>query len=114
MACPGAGPSTPSSAGVLVLAALGGGAWLYLHRHAGDGGQTLTLYGDVDVREAQPAFDDSGVVASIAVQEGSQVKRGDLLATLDDRRYAAALDQARYEDFAAGRFRFPAAEGKTR
>ena len=27
---------------------------------------------------------------------------------------AAALDQARYEDFAAGRFRFPAAEGKTR
>jgi len=80
---------------VLVLAALGGGAWLYLHRHAGDGGQTLTLYGDVDVREAQPAFDDSGVVASIAVQEGSQVKRGDLLATLDDRRYAAALDQAK-------------------
>ena len=27
---------------------------------------------------------------------------------------AAALDQARYEDFAAGRFRFPAAEGEAR
>jgi len=27
---------------------------------------------------------------------------------------AAALDQARFEDFAAGRFRFPTAEGEAR
>jgi hypothetical protein len=27
---------------------------------------------------------------------------------------AAALDNARYEDFAAGRFRFPSAEGEAR
>ena len=80
---------------VVILLAIGGGVWFTLHRQAADDGQTLTLYGDVDIREAQPAFNASGVVASIAVQEGSRVKRGDLLATLDDRRYAAALDQAK-------------------
>ena len=79
----------------VVLAAAGGGGWFYLHRQADDSGQTLTLYGDVDIREVQPAFNDSGVIATITVQEGSQVRRGDLLAALDDSRYAAALDQAK-------------------
>ena len=55
----------------------------------------LTLYGDVDIREAQPAFNDNGPIATIPVQEGARVKRGDLLATLDDSRYAAALAQAK-------------------
>ena len=80
---------------LLVVAALGGGAWFYLHREAGDGAETLTLYGDVDIREVQPAFNASGVIVSIKVQEGSPVKRGDLLAILDDARYQAALDQAK-------------------
>ena len=79
----------------LVVLALGVGVWLHSHRQTLDAGQTLTLFGDVDIREVQPAFNDSGVVASIEVQEGSRVKRGDLLATLDDSRYAAALDQAK-------------------
>ena len=43
----------------------------------------------------QPAFNDSGPIATILVQEGAQVKRGDLLATIDDSRYAAALAQAK-------------------
>jgi HlyD family secretion protein len=80
---------------VVVVLTLCGGGWFYLRRQAGDSGQTLTLYGDVDIREVQPAFNDSGVIASINVQEGSPVKCGDLLATLDDTRYAAALDQAK-------------------
>jgi HlyD family secretion protein len=80
---------------VLVALALGGGGWFYLHRKSAEDGRTLTLYGDVDIREVQPAFNDSGVIATINVQEGSQVKRGDLLAALDDSRYAAALDQAK-------------------
>jgi HlyD family secretion protein len=80
---------------VLVALALGGGAWFYLRRGGPEGADALTLYGDVDIREAQPAFNDSGPIATILVQEGSQVKRGDLLATLDDSRYAAALAQAK-------------------
>ena len=43
----------------------------------------------------QPAFNDSGRITAMLVQEGATVKRGDLLAILDDTRYAAALAQAK-------------------
>ena len=80
---------------LLAAVALGGGAWFYLRGDGAEGKDTLALYGDVDIREAQPAFNDSGTIATMAAQEGANVKRGDLLATLDDVRYAAALAQAK-------------------
>jgi HlyD family secretion protein len=80
---------------VLAVLALGVGAWIYWRHDGAEGKDTLTLYGDVDIREAQPAFNDSGTITTIVVQEGASVKRGDLLATLDDVRYAAALAQAK-------------------
>jgi HlyD family secretion protein len=80
---------------VLVALALGVGGWFYLRGGGAEGADQLTLYGDVDIREAQPAFNDSGPIATILVQEGAQVKSGDLLATLDDSRYADALAQAK-------------------
>ena len=79
----------------LVVLALGGGGWLYLHRTQPGEADMLTLYGDIDIREVQPAFNDIGHITAILVQEGSVVKRGDLLATLDDARYAATLAQAK-------------------
>lgn len=81
---------------IAVLAVFGlGGGWLYLHRSGTGETNALTLYGDVDIREVQPAFNDSDHITAIFVQEGSPVKRGDLLATLDDTRYAAKLAQAK-------------------
>jgi HlyD family secretion protein len=80
---------------VVAALALGGGGWLYWRHDGAAGTNTLILYGDVDIREAQPAFNDTGTIATIMVQEGASVKRGDLLATLDDVRYAAALAQAK-------------------
>jgi len=43
----------------------------------------LTLYGNVDIREVDLGFRASGRIASIAVDEGAQVKTGQLLASLD-------------------------------
>jgi HlyD family secretion protein len=80
---------------VLAALALGVGGWFYLRGGGAEGADQLTLYGDVDIREAQPAFNDNGPIATIPVQEGARVKSGDLLATLDDSRYAAALAQAK-------------------
>ena len=87
---------------VVAVLALGGGGWFYVfggrpHRTA-----TLTLYGNVDIREVQPAFNSSGHITAIYVQEGAVVKKGQLLATLDDTRYAAALTQAKETKEAAG------------
>ena len=79
---------------VVLLAAAGGGyAWLEREPSAAVG--ILALYGNIDIREVQPAFNDSGHVTAILVPEGAVVKRGQLLATLDDARYAAALAQAK-------------------
>ena len=72
-----------------------GGIWLFLDLHRRPSGDTLLLYGDVDIREVQPAFNDAGVVTDMKVSEGSVVKQGELLATIDDTRYAAGLAQAR-------------------
>jgi HlyD family secretion protein len=63
----------------------------------GDGGEkgVLTLYGNVDIREVQVAFNDSDRISRMFVQEGDFVRPGELLAELDARRYAASADQAR-------------------
>ena len=84
------------AAAVVIAAAVGTGGWLlYRHLHAAPEGSTMVFYGDVDIREVRPAFNDSGAVTAMQVVEGSAVKKGELLATLDDTRYAARLAQAR-------------------
>jgi membrane fusion protein YbhG len=82
-------------AALLVVMAIGGGGWWYLRRGAPEAAGILMLYGDVDIREVQPAFNATGPIATILVHEGAVVKQGQLLATLDDTRYAAALAQAK-------------------
>lgn len=80
---------------VLLVLVGGAVAWFYAHRNQSNQTSSLTLYGNVDIREVQPAFNDTGHITRLLMQEGSTVSRGQLLATLDDTRYAAALDQAR-------------------
>ncbi len=78
---------------LVLIAALGAGLSLWLTRSPGRP-DTLVLYGNVDIREQLPAFNDSGRVTSLLVEEGAVVRRGELLATLDDTRYAASLARA--------------------
>jgi len=66
--------------------------YFLLHRTASS--EILTLYGDVDIRESQPAFYDTGPVTQLLVSEGAQVRQGELIARINDSRYAAALAQA--------------------
>ena len=61
----------------------------------GQSQKTLRLYGNIDIRTVNLAFDDSGRISHIAVEEGSAVRRGALLAEIDSSRYAAAEQQAR-------------------
>jgi membrane fusion protein YbhG len=77
---------------VVVGAAALGSWWLVVGRRTR--ADTLTLYGNVDIREVQPAFNDTGPIERMLVQEGATVSKGELIATLDDRRYAAGLAQA--------------------
>ena len=79
-----------------VAALIGAGAWWLItyiqpHRSA----EVLTLYGNVDIRETRPAFNDTGPITRMMVSEGATIRKGELLATIDDSRYAARLAQAK-------------------
>jgi HlyD family secretion protein len=54
----------------------------------------LKLFGNVDIREVELSFRVPGRLAKVLVDEGDQVKEGQLLAALDDRPYRDALAKA--------------------
>ncbi|RKZ91799.1 MAG: hemolysin D [Gammaproteobacteria bacterium] len=53
----------------------------------------IILYGNVDIREAQLAFNSSEHIDKLYVQEGDHVKKGQLLATLHTKTLEAQLLQ---------------------
>jgi len=55
---------------------------------------SLTLYGNVDVREVDISFRVNGKVESLAFQEGDAVKKGDLLCTLEQNPYDSLLEES--------------------
>lgn len=74
---------------------LGGSLAAYLiYRSTTAAERQATLYGNVDIREASLAFRVTGRVASLQVDEGTQVKEGDVLATLDPEPLQNALHGA--------------------
>ncbi len=61
----------------------------------GDVDVTVSAVGKVDAeRSANLSFTTPGRIVSIAVQQGDQVKQGDVLAQLDDHLQQIALEQA--------------------
>jgi len=74
---------------ILLLLALGAGFWWWYSGHSVQDEHHLVLYGNVDIREADLAFNNSEHIASMLVQEGDFVRKGQLLATLDRERFAA-------------------------
>ncbi|MCJ2181441.1 efflux RND transporter periplasmic adaptor subunit [Novosphingobium sp. 1949] len=80
-------------AAIVVLALVVGGAVLLLTRGPAYDG-TLTLHGNVDLRQVSLAFEDSGRIDALAVEEGDRVRKGDRLARLDTTTLALQARQA--------------------
>jgi HlyD family secretion protein len=68
---------------VAVLAAAAAIWWFATRPPPGD---TLTLYGNVDLRQVELAFNDSDRIDAVLAQEGDRVTKGQLLARLDVAR----------------------------
>jgi len=66
----------------------------FFDKHQDQNDNELLLYGNVDIREAQLAFNSSEHIIEILVQEGEQVKKGQLLARLHDEILKAQLKEA--------------------
>jgi HlyD family secretion protein len=74
-----------------VVGAAGGAVW-YFSNHRTVSNDALTLYGNVDIRQVQLAFNGSERIATMQAREGEQVRKGQLLATLDTARLVSNVD----------------------
>ena len=70
---------------IVVLGSAGTAAW-YFSSHRANKADILTLYGNVDIRQVQLAFNGSERIAQMFVKEGEAVRKEQLLATLDTVR----------------------------
>lgn len=73
---------------ILILAVVAGGTLWYRHSTRV---QPLILYGNVDLREAQLAFNASERIQELRAEEGSRVKKGDVLARLNTKTLELAI-----------------------
>jgi HlyD family secretion protein len=77
---------------LLVAAAAGAAWWFYLRPRPA--ATELTLYGNLDLRQAALAFNGNERIAEVLVQEGDHVHRGQVLARLDTSRLLPQVAQA--------------------
>lgn len=76
----------------VVVVAAAGIAWWLTHRQPAS--HDIVLYGNIDLREVDLAFNDSQRVASVLVREGDSVRKGQVLARLDTSRLQPQLARA--------------------
>jgi len=76
---------------VLVVLAAGLAWWLFQPKKAP---AELVLYGNVDLREVDLAFNNNERIASVLVQEGDHVQKGQVLARADTNRLDPQVAQA--------------------
>lgn len=74
----------------LLFIAVGASWWIY-HRDGNVDKQRLQLFGNVDIREIDLAFNNSEHVERILVREGDRVRKNQLLATLHRTRLQAEV-----------------------
>lgn len=79
---------------VFLLVAIGAAAF-WLSRQEQQVQTELVLYGNVDIREVDLAFNNSEHIHKLLVQEGDRVRGGQLLATLHRERAQAEVANAR-------------------
>jgi HlyD family secretion protein len=78
---------------LLVIGGITGGVYAYLRRTE-QPTNILHAYGNVDIRQVQLAFHDTGRIRKLLVEEGCQVETGQLVAEMDPVRYETAYNQA--------------------
>ncbi len=76
-----------------VVTAVSIAGWMASRPHAES--EALTLYGNVDIRQVVLAFNGAERVSAMNVEEGQQVKSGQVVAELDTRGLQLQLAQAR-------------------
>lgn len=82
---------------LLCLIGIGMAGWRYYQASLQAEKNALELHGNVDVREIAVAFRESDRIAELLVQEGDSVKKGELLARLDNEELKLNIQQTEAE-----------------
>lgn len=77
---------------ILIVAGIAGGVYLWQTRVDNESKRELVLYGNVDIRQVDLAFNATERIVSMLVQEGDRVEQGQLVAVLRKERLEAAAD----------------------
>jgi HlyD family secretion protein len=83
---------TPLIVLLIVVTALAALAWWLVQAHKS--ASELQLYGNVDLREVELAFNGAERIETVLAAEGDRVRRGQVLARLDTGRLAPQAAQA--------------------
>ncbi len=73
----------------LILCGVAAALWFWRARGRSAATGSLVIYGNVDIRQVQLAFNDTERIATLLVHEGDRVTSGQLLGTLDSQRFEA-------------------------
>jgi len=97
--------NVPKKIIILLIAAAvfgtSGAAFWGFGKHRESDSNKMTLYGNVDIRQVQLAFNGAERITQMPAREGDQVRKGQLLATLDELSLQAQVRKAQAEVEAA-------------
>ena len=82
---------------LIVLAAVGaaaGGYWYWQNLHRPTDKNLLIVFGNIDVRQVELAINGNERIAEVSVEEGDRIKKGQLLANLELKRFKLAVERA--------------------
>ncbi|RJQ57378.1 MAG: HlyD family efflux transporter periplasmic adaptor subunit [Desulfobacteraceae bacterium] len=79
---------------ILLAAAISAAAFWWFNRSGETDRNEIVLYGNVDLRQVNLAFNGNERIEALFVEEGDRVKKGDVLGTLEMERLKASLLRA--------------------
>ena len=82
---------------ILILILLIVGIFFVIKSRGKTNPNELTLYGNIEIRQVDLSFQVSGLVSKLLKEEGDTVKKGELIAILDEQDYNANYKRAEAE-----------------
>ena len=82
---------------ILILLIVGICVYFYNKINKKDNSNELTLYGNIEIRQVDLSFQVPGLVSNLLKEEGDTVKKGELIAVMDESDYNANYKRATAE-----------------
>ncbi len=79
---------------IILILIIGVGFWVFKPK---ENPRELTLFGNIEIRQVDLSFQVSGQISKMIFEEGDSVKKGDLVAVLDNKDYSANFQKATAE-----------------